>query len=297
MKHIKSIMKLANDSVGRRSFMSKAALGSGALLAAGLVGGKTAILQGLPAMPGGAAMAQNSQGQDSEGLDNTSGDTALQIFTAALIAEDLATTFYYNGIITLAAGLAADDQSYLKAALSEEIDHANLLRHLLAGSSPSSDPVQTFYFPTGSFESLASFLPLLDALENAFIGAYLRAVKEFAAMAADTKAGDRVQLSPSHQPYKSTQLEYFAEVAASILGIEAEHRALGRVIADHNPPNNLCYEQTDGITNVFHGASSAVVALTPFLSASSGKTGYSFATALAHAGSVEVACTGGPPAN
>ena len=60
------------------------------------------------------------------------------------------------------------------------------MRALTGGTSPTGDPVQRFYFPTGSFDTLAPFTALLDALENAFIGAYLNATIEFAEMAADT---------------------------------------------------------------------------------------------------------------
>lgn len=240
--------------------------------------------------------------------DDTSGDTPAQIVTAALIAEDLATTFYYNALIgpviqdpNLAGhnGTATDpaknprmsnpgNVDYLRAALTQEIDHANLLRSVLGGSGPGGDPVQTFYFPAGSFDTLSAFLGLLDALESAFIGAYMTAAQEFAQQAADTKAG------VSNYGFTSVQLEYFAKVAAAILGVESEHRVLGRVIGNVNPANNLSYESTDGLSSVYNGSSSAVAALTPFLTASTGPA-YSFATAIANAGSVSLPSGGSPP--
>ena len=92
-------------------------------------------------------------------------DTAQQIFTAALIAEDLATTFYFTGLTTDAIiqdpnlagaggsatsvqpGGAVDDVGYIRAALSEEIMHADLLRSLMVACQrrairyrPSSSP-------------------------------------------------------------------------------------------------------------------------------------------------------------
>jgi len=246
--------------------------------------------------------------------DNGSGDTPQQIFTAALIAEDLATTFYYNGLIgpviqdpALAGhnGTATNPSpnprmsnpgniNYLQAALSEEMDHANLLRSLINGSTAATDPYQTFYFPAGTFSTLSASTGMLDALENAFIGAYLAAIEELAAMAADTKAGVTTYSDATGTAYTSGQLEYFAKVAGSILGVESEHRTLGRVISNTNPANNLCYEQTDGITSVYNGPSSAVAALTPFLTPSTGP-GYSLGTALAGAGAVVLPCTGNPP--
>jgi len=231
-------------------------------------------------------------------------DTVKEIFTAALIAEDLASTFYYNGLVggviqdvNLAGpgGSAnnvqpngnAGNVQYLQAALTEEISHADLFRSLLGISGPAADPVQTFYFPAGSFDTLAAFTGLLDALENAFIGAYLNAIQEFAVKSAG-EDGDG-------NKYTAEQLDYFAKVSASIMGIEAEHRVLGRVISNSNPANNLAYEQTDGLNAVYNGPKSAVAALTPFLTPSTGP-GYSLATALAKQGTVSIAVTGNPPA-
>lgn len=243
--------------------------------------------------------------------DNTSGDKAQQIFTAALIAEGLAITFYYNvlvGSIIQSPELAgsggsatnvttshADDVGYLRAALQQEIDHANLLRSLIGGTSATGDPNQTFYFDSTAFALLTPMLATLDALENAFIGAYMTAVQEFAQMAADVKSAAAEQLDSTGKAYTSVQLEYFAKVAASIMGVECEHRVLGRSIGGAIPADNLCFEQTDGLTAVFNGNTSAVAALTPFLTPGTGKTAFSFATALAGSTAIVLPCTGGVP--
>ena len=250
---------------------------------------------------------------DPPGFDNTSGDTAQEIFTAALIAEDLATTFYYNvlkgpvimnmnlagtgGSATMTAGDGNDGNvQYLRAALAEEINHANLLRSLVGGTAASGDPVQTFYLPAAAFSDFGTFLNVLNALESAFIGAYLNASLEFAQMAADTvNPPTRKQFDSTGKPYTSVQLEYFAEVAASIMGIESEHRVLGRVIGNMNPANNLNYESTDSLTSVYNGGNSAVAALTPFLGPGAGLSPYMLAPALAGAPAIIVATTGGIP--
>jgi hypothetical protein len=230
-----------------------------------------------------------------------------------LIAEDLASTFYYNGLVgavIMDPNLAGPGGSatnvtaagnfgnvdYFRAALSEEIAHANLLRSLIGKTTSDTDPVQTFYLPTGTFDTLTPFLAVLNALENAFIGAYLNATIEFAQMAADTKGYKGVQRDASGKAYTARDLEYFAQVAASIMGVEAEHRVLGRVVSNTNPANNLNYQQTDGLTSVYNGKQSAVVALTPFLAPGPGLTAYSLQTALANAASVSVAAQGAPPA-
>jgi hypothetical protein len=289
-----SVDAIAASRLERRKFLAQAGLfGLGAATTLTLGGQRIAFAE---------SAAEKMQEMEQ------SKDTVKEIFTAALIAEDLATTFYYNGLIgpviqdpNLAGpgGSATDvttagnagNVNYLQAALTEEISHANLFRSLLGISKPSQDPVQTFYFPAGSFDTLANFTGLLNALENAFIGAYLNAIQEFAAKSARAHGDD----DREHEGYTAEQLDYFAKVAASIMGIEAEHRVLGRVISNSNPANNLAYEQTDGLNAVYNGPNSAVAALTPFLSPSTGP-GYSFATALANEGKVSIPVTGNPPA-
>ncbi len=257
-----------------------------------------------------AVLAESSAEEQQE--YEQSRDTVTEILTAALIAEDLATTFYYNALIGpviedpnlsgpggSATDVTADGNfgnvAYVRAALSEEINHANLLRSLLGIKGAVNDPVQTFYFPAGSFDTLGAFTGLLDALENAFIGAYLTAIQEFAAKAAHARKNDSDDHKGADGKYSAEQLDYFAKVAASIMGIECEHRVLGRVISNTNPANNLNYEQTDGLTAVYNGPHSAVAALTPFLTPSTGPA-YTLAAALAGASSVSEPTQGNPPA-
>ena len=239
-------------------------------------------------------------------------DTVAEMFTAFLIAEDLATTFYYNGLI---GGVIQDPNlagpggsaikvtpsghrgnvNYLQAALVQEKDHANYFRTLLTGTpnGASSDPYQTFYFPSGTFDTLAPFLSILDALENAFIGAYLTLIQELGYKASAAQTG---MLTGGDTKYSAKEYTSFAAVASSILGVESEHRVLGRVIGNENPANNLIYEQTDGLTSIYNGPGSAVVALTPFLTPSTG-SGYSLTTALANLQSVvlSIGTSGGAP--
>jgi hypothetical protein len=163
---------------------------------------------------------------------------------------------------------------YLRGALHEEKVHSNLFRSLLGrvNNSFQNDPYLTFYLPTGCFDSLTPFIAVLEALENAFIAAYMAAVQEFALMAAVGKPQTLGGIT-----YQPTDLVYYAGVAASILGVEAEHRALGRAIVPNDiPANQLDYEQQYGILTVYNGQyNSAVAALTPFLTPGSGKTAYS----------------------
>jgi len=246
---------------------------------------------------GAAASSLLLNGTKAQAQENSNqvADTTAEILTAFLVAEDLASTFYYNGLIgaviqdpALArpGGSARNIQStgnagnvnYLQAALLEEIEHANLFREVLSGASAkaSADPYVTFYFPTGTFDTLAPFLAMLNTLENAFIGAYLLLVQEFSAKAALATAG---KLSVADAKYSAAQYENFALIGASILGIESEHRVLGRVIGNNNPANNLNFEQLDGLTAIWNGKTSALAALTPFVTSTTGP-GYSLATVL-----------------
>ena len=235
-------------------------------------------------------------------------DTLDQIFTAALVAEDLAVTFYYNvlvGSVITNTSLAGPGGSatkfsskgdpanvfYLRAALAQEMDHAALFRGLLGISDASGDPYQTFYFDPTTFSDIGTFLTLLNALEEAFIGAYMCAIKEFGEFAV---AGQNVTVNST--VYKPTDFALLAKIASTILGIEAEHRVLGRDIAgNENPTNNLNYEQGFGVYTVYNGPMSAVGKLTPFLSAGSGTQAYSLQTALTNAPSVVLKTSGTYP--
>ncbi len=277
---------LLQASLDRRRFFRQAGL-------LGLGAAATGLVPGVHAQSAGISQATEQ-----------AADTVREIFTAALIAEDLATTFYYNvlagpvleSFLLAGSGGRVDDITngnegnvqYIQAALTQEIQHADLFRSLLNITDATADPVQIFYFPAATFSDQPTFSATLDALENAFIGAYLNAIQEFALMAAEAAS------KPGGSTYSATQLEYFAKVAASIMGIECEHRVLGRVISNSNPANNRNYEQTDGLTAVYNGPNSAVAALTPFLTPSNGSA-YMLGTALAGAPALGIYVQGALP--
>ncbi len=278
------VKNAAEARLNRRGFLSKAGLAGAGVAAAGL-----ALASPKQAFAQSAAPAR---------------DSVKQILTAVLVAEDLASTFYYNALVgkviqdpalsgpggtavkVSAAGNEGNVQ-YLRAALSEEVEHAAVARSLLQIPASSGDPYQTFHLPAGTFDTLAAFTGVLDALENAFIGAYLNAIQEFATMAAYGAISGGVYTDTDGAKYQSVQLVYFAKIAAATMGVEAEHRVLGRVISNSNPANNLAYEQLDGLNSVYNGPNSAVAALTPFLTPSTGP-GYSLADALANQGAVSL---------
>jgi hypothetical protein len=190
----------------------------------------------------------------------------LEILAAAQIAEALAVTTYTN-IIDQApffAGLAADDQGYLKVARHEEMSHYLLEKSVTHKPSPFTH----FYYPPKMFQDAQTTLNVLVTLEDAFIAAYLVGVRHFST--PDLRV-----------------------TAARIMGIESDHRTLARVVAPGvaskdggpiervtgiqgkaesvDPPNNNGYERTLKWTNI----NKAVAALTPFADkTAAGKAGF-----------------------
>ena len=185
------------------------------------------------------------------------GESIQEIINAALIAEQLATTFYYTGLTTRTiagntkvAGTSADPNhvspngdpgnvAYLQAALDQEQKHAQILE-----SAGAVSPFTRFYFPAATFDTLGftsqvgTYLWVLDHLETAFIGAYLAAFQRFGALG-------RVDL---------------ATLALRIMAVECQHRALYRVISQDDPADNVTLEVAD-----FSCVSDAVTILKPFL--------------------------------
>ena len=196
------------------------------------------------------------------------------ILNAAATAEALATVMYFNiinGPIFKSLSTNTADQAYLVAGFEQELNHYNFLV-----ANGGAALATTFYFPTNMFTDPQTTLNTLITLEDAFIAAYLIGIRDF------STPGLKV-------------------IAGQILGVESEHRTLGRVIANDlglstvsglagaesvKPPtaasNNLAFERT--FTSALPDISHVVTALGPFVA--SGSTGYSttpftFATASA----------------
>lgn len=196
-----------------------------------------------------------------------------EIIIAAEIAEALAVTTYMNIINTspFFTRLPAADQSYLTAALQEEMSHY-LVEESVTGQGT---PYTKFYYPAGMFKDPQTTLNILVTLEDAFIAAYLVGVRNFST--PDLRV-----------------------TAARIMGIESDHRSLARVVgADIDPQdggpltaitgaqgvmesitpaNNNGYERTLKWTDI----SQAVDALTPFVDAkAAAKAGFDASASFA----------------
>ncbi len=185
--------------------------------------------------------------------------TLQSIVDTLLIAERLMVTFYYGALTSPAimrdprlAGRSADPNNpglppggnpsnvrSLQAALDAEVKHATAL-----AATGAVSPYRRFYFPAsvfgraGSSVDQATFLGMVEILERLCVAAYATAVDQFVALGRADLAG----------------------VAAALMGVEAEHRALGRVIAAIRPANNLTLEQEP-----FAGLDALRAALNPFL--------------------------------
>ncbi len=199
--------------------------------------------------------------------------TLQSIVDTLLIVERLMATFYYGALTSpeimhdpRLGGRSADPNNpglppggnpsnvrYLQAALDAEVKHAAAL-----AATGAVSPNRRFYVPANSFErvgssvSQTSFLGMMEILERLCVAAYATAIDQFVALGRADLAG----------------------VAAALMGVEAEHRALGRVIAAIRPANNLTLEQAP-----FAGLDALRAALNPFLT---GKR-YLFATGSARA--------------
>lgn len=268
-----------------------------------LMGGATAAFAGLSAAP------QLSLAQTTPGL-TPSPDTPEEIFTTALIAEDIATVFYYQALVgpviqdpnlagpggtalKITTGSEAK-VAFLRAALVEEIEHANFFRALLYGTNATSsvDPVQNVYFPSGTFSTLNALLGTLQQFKQITIAGYMCAVREFAALAV---AGTSYVVNGV--TYDARQLVYMAYVVSSLLGVESEHRALGRSISPSLiPANDYNFEgQNDVVWVRNRGARAEYAKLAPFFTPGSGMVEYSLGEALANAPQYFVSTALGPP--
>jgi len=165
---------------------------------------------------------------------DTSPDDVNTIFTIAQVAEQLAVTFYSNGVKSAQVGTLTDakgngldvnELNYLRAALIEE-----QLHQLFFYAAQTHVAVQTpnkFTFPANTFTDLATFIRVQQTLEGVFDSAFIAAVYEFGLL-------NRADL---------------ARIACQVAMIESEHRVLGRDIliahgldsVNNDPADNWTY--------------------------------------------------------
>jgi hypothetical protein len=101
------------------------------------------------------------------GAVTTDGDIAKLAATAELLAID----FYSHAIAS--KQLKGDELAYLAEAKANEVAHYAALKGVLKSATPAG---LKFMYPAGSFASRKSIGTLGEALETAFVGAYMGAV-------------------------------------------------------------------------------------------------------------------------
>ena len=100
--------------------------------------------------------------------------TDAEIAKLAATAELLAIDFYTHAIDS--KRLEGDELGYLAGAKANEVAHYNALKGVLHSATPKD---LKFTYPAGSFASRKSIGMLGQALETAFVGAYMGAVTAF----------------------------------------------------------------------------------------------------------------------
>jgi hypothetical protein len=95
----------------------------------------------------------------------------VDIAKLAATAELLAIDFYTRAIKS--HKLKGDELAYLSGALQNEKDHYKALKGVIGSGTPKG---LKFKYPAGSFASRHSIGKLGEALETAFVGAYMGAV-------------------------------------------------------------------------------------------------------------------------
>ncbi len=160
-----------------------------------------------------AAVSKQSTQQTANALQ----DSIVSILTVARTAEQLAVTFYSNGVNNASQlGLSGQNLVYLKAALVEEQIHQQFF-----ATNGGQSLATTFSFPEGAktFTDLKTFIATQQQLEGVFDSAFLAAIVEFAQLGRPD----------------------LAQIAGQVACIEAEHRALGRAIGQLSPADNWAF--------------------------------------------------------
>jgi len=121
---------------------------------------------GLALVAGGSVLGL---AQGSALAATASGDVAIAKLAAT--AELLAIDFYTKAIAS--KQLKGDELSYLAGALGNEQAHYAALKGVLGTATPKG---LKFKYPAGAFASRTSIGKLGEALETAFVGAYMGAV-------------------------------------------------------------------------------------------------------------------------
>ncbi len=206
--------RLVGSLLSRRSLIKRGALGGGVLASAGLYGALAAeAAQAHRLRLRRGVRAEMASATPPVLLEPDDVTPAPMIFEIATIAEQIAVTLYEEAVEAAGRiGFSASELEVIKAAgIEEQIHHDFFLAVLeLLGESPGKTiGPTTFFFPAGTFDTVAGFVETQQQLEGVFDSAFLSAIRELSAQG----------------------LHRAAQIAGQVAVIESEHRALGRQIA------------------------------------------------------------------
>lgn len=200
------------------------------------------LLKGGAALAAGASMFSFSNFFGfSRVLGQGDGDDPQTILNLAATAEALACAGYFTAINAAdQLGLTASQTSQLRQFLDSELKHKNFLE--ANGAVPLT---LEFYTPVGMFDSLENYVGIVNTLENLFVAAYLAATRRFAEL------GNPL----------------LAATTAQVMGVEAEHQALIRLMGGLTPSFQTLKEA------LFYNTSEVAPFATPFLEGGDGFEG------------------------
>lgn len=169
------------------------------------------------------------------------GDTPQLILDLAATAEAFACTHYYTAINSAdALGLSASEVDQLKSFLDSELKHKQFLE-----ANGAVALATAFYTPENLFTDRDLFLATSNTAENWFVAAYLAACRRFAELG---------------EPL-------LAATVAQVMGTEAEHQALLRLMAGLQPSFQTLKEP------LFWNTSEVAPLFQPFLEGADGFVG------------------------
>ncbi len=148
-------------------------------------------------------------------------DDPSTIVGVALTAELLAVAFQTTALANASTiGLTSDETTTIQAILAQEAFHVRYLQAYGAVPAYGTNAEATFVLPAGTFSSRSGYASAAVQAETLFVAAYMAATRDFA-------ANGRADLA---------QLTY------QIGAVEAEHRALARVIGGYLPYSDAAFE-------------------------------------------------------
>lgn len=238
------LMASFNTPRSRRALLKGAAAATGVAAGAGML---AALPASAMVRSNGGMSVQNAQASSMAALTSSQAttDSIVTILTVARTAEQLAVTFYTNGINNASQlGISGANLDYLKAALIEEQIHQQFF-----AANGGQSLATTFSFPNGAktFTDLNTFIATQQQLEGVFDSAFLAAIFEFAQLGRPD----------------------LAQIAGQIATVEAEHRALGRVIGSMSPADNWAFSP---VLIATVGDAPALVTKAGYLSPTSGNS-------------------------